>query len=718
VTVSRYLAGIVFLSIALLPVHMASYLWRSRLLGEWTGAQARLAEIVADLTVVICVAEILGSLHLFSVAPVLVAMALVGITASLGARRFTWVRSEALAPSPKIGRRFPPRVANAAALVAVSVVVAEWSTKTVAAYHHGMPGTDTLWYHMPFAARFVQDGSITALHYVDSDPLTAFFPATSELIHSLGILLMGNDVLSPLLNTLWLGLALLASWCIGRPFGAAPLTLMGSAILFATPGLVGSQPGEAYDDAFGLALFLSSIALLVNSRNFSDRSVRVAWVVAAASAGLALGTKWTFIGPVAALTVGVWFLVPGKKRLQSWALWLLALILVGGFWYGRNLVAVGNPLPPFHLKLGPISLSSPTPTTPASTVAHFLFHASAWRQYLLPGLRLSFGPAWWAVLSLSFLGLVLAVATGDRLRLVLGLVGLASGVIFLFTPQGTYFGAPLFFAGNLRYADAAVILGLIMLPINPLLSRWRRARWLLGVYAAILVATQFDASIWPTIFFTDRLVAPVRGSDFVLGLLVGVVVLMAGTGILLYRRASPPRRIPAVMWIMVGAIMVVAGFPLQQSYLRDRYEGSSSGTLSSVYAWAQHENNVRIGVIGPFSYVQYPLYGKTSSNYVQYLGIRGPHGSYSSFRSCRAWRETISDGHYSYVLITTGLLGNGSAVTSETPEMRWMDAGKNSTLVLQGLVQVVQAGSFGAYSRYTLYRIDSGFSANGCSGLA
>ena len=113
-----------------------------------------------------------------------------------------------------------PSARNFAALAAVAVVVAEWSTKTVAAYHHGIGSTDSLWYHMPFAARFVQDGSITALHYVDSEPVTVFFPASSELLHSFGIMLMGNDVLSPILNTLWLGLAFLAAWCIGRPFGA------------------------------------------------------------------------------------------------------------------------------------------------------------------------------------------------------------------------------------------------------------------------------------------------------------------------------------------------------------------------------------------------------------------------------------------------------------------------------------------------------------------
>ena len=229
----------------------------------------------------------------------------------------------------------------------------------MAAYHHGMLNTDTLWYHMPFAARFVQDHSITALHYVDAQAVTVFFPASSELIHSLGILLMGNDVLSPLINTLWLGLALLASWCIGRPFGVAAITLTGSAILFATPGLVATQPGGAYDDVVGLAFFLSAVAVLVNSKDLSERSQRVAWVIAAAAAGLAIGTKWTFLGPAAALTVGVAFFVARGKRIRSLGIWLVVLLLTGAFWYVRNLIAVGNPVPPLHLKLGPALVAQP-----------------------------------------------------------------------------------------------------------------------------------------------------------------------------------------------------------------------------------------------------------------------------------------------------------------------------------------------------------------------
>jgi hypothetical protein len=701
--VSRYLTGILLLAIALVPLHTASYLWRARLVAEWRGAQARLVEIIMDVTVVICVSEILGSVQLYSVAPVVIALGTIGLAAIWAARRTTWGRSEDPSPLPQPTQPSGPRWANAVAIVAVSVVVAEWSTQIVAAYHHGMLSTDTLWYHMPFAARFVQDHSITPLHFFDSQAVTVFFPASSELFHSLGILLMGNDVLSPLINLLWLGLALLASWCLGRPFGVAPITLTGSAILFATPGLVATQPGGAYDDVVGLALIVSSAALLLNSQALSGLSQSAAWVMAAAALGLAMGVKWTFLGPGVALTVGFAFFVTRGKRARSLGVWLVVLLLAGSFWYWRNFVAVGNPVPPLHLGLGPLSLPSPQVNTFSATTAQFLFDTADWHEYFLPGLRLSFGPAWWALLGLSAVGLVLAVVKGDRLQRILGLVGLASGVFFLFTPQ---YVAPHQFAENARYADPAVILGLVLLPINPMLTMWRRARLVLLAYTAILVATQFDAGIWPTNFFSQRFVGgPVRGSDSLLGLLIGVAVLIAGMVLFFERRRLVRRRNLTIAWIVVAAILIVAGFPLQQTYLRDRYVGSA-GSQSSFVNWFQHKNNIRVGVIGQFSYLQYPLYGRTLSNYVQYLGIRGPHGTYSAFASCKDWREVIDSGRYSYILITTNEVSTRAALSSaQVPEMKWMASGGDSSVILTG--QQIIGPPLPGYLGYTLYKTGS-----------
>jgi hypothetical protein len=717
-TLGRYLEGALLLAIALVPLHTASYMWRSRLVGEWSGAQARLAEIIADLTVVVCISEILGTVRLYRLAPVVIALAAVGLAAIWAARRFAVDRPETVESPPPLAPSPAPRAANAVALAAASVVVAEWSTETVSAYHHGMLGPDTLWYHMPFAARFVQDGSITALHYVDSQPLTAFYPASSELFHSFGILLMGNDVLSPLINTLWLGLALLASWCIGRPYGVAPVTLTGTAILFATPGLVATQPGGAYDDVVGLALLLSSVALLINSRSLSNRSALTAWAVSAAAAGLALGTKFTLIAPAAALTVAAWFVAPRGKRAQRFGLWLVALFLTGGFWYGRNLFAVGNPLPPLNVKLGPLSLPSPHETIPSSTVAHFLFSGAAWHQYFIPGFRASFGPGWWGLLGMSLVGLVLAVATGDRLLRVLGLVGLVATLAFVISPQVlAILGAPVFFTANVRYGDAAFVLGLVLLPINPLLCRWQRSRWILLAYVGILAATQFDASIWPTSFFTEHFLPAVRGVDSVVGLSVGVAVLLVGSVFLLLRSRGKRPATSRAAWITLGAIVLIAGFPLQQTYLRDRYVTSPEGGNQSqpFFNWFQSVANARVGVIGPLTDLQYPLYGRALSNYVQYLGVRGPHGDFSTFTSCRSWRTAIVNGHYRFVLISTVVTGTAAPATDTMLDMKWMEAGTDSKLIQTG---VVKSGKFlqtqPPNTQYNLYEVGHNFSPQGC----
>jgi hypothetical protein len=713
--VGRYAEGILLLAIALIPLQTAAYLWRTRFLGGWTGAEARLAEIVIDLTVMICVSELLGAVHLYRVGPVVGLLAAIGIAAIWAAKRSSreFALAETMVDAEPAAQKSSPRLANIAALISVAVVVGEWSTKTVAAYHHGILSTDSLWYHMPFAARFVQEGSITPLHYVDSEPVTVFFPASSELFHSFGMLVMGNDVLSPVLNMLWLGLALLASWCIGRPFGVAPIATVGSAILFATPGLVGTQPGGAYDDVVGLALLLSSVALLVNSQGLSKRSSEAAWLLAGLAGGLALGTKFTLIGPIAALTVGVWFLLKRGERALRMILWLGALILVGSFWYFRNLFAVGNPLPSLALKLGPISLPSPPIATPTSTVAEFLFDKSAWSGFFLPGLRVSFGPGWWALVGLSCAGLVLAIVTGNRLQRVLGIVGAFAGVVFLFTPQFlAVYHAPAFFVDNVRYADDALILGLVLLPTCPNLAPWRRSRWVLGSYMATLVATQFDAGIWPTTFFTEKFEVPVRGSDFVVGLLIGVAVAVVGAAVMLYRWKSPSRRTPWVAWCLIATAIVVAGFPIQQTYLRDRYQGTGAGDLPGVSQYFIHVDNARIAAAGPLSYLQYPLYGDSLSNYVQFMGVRGPDGAYLPFTSCRQWRLAVIDGRYSYVSITTALVRNKAEVISEAPpEWRWTE-GKGTTLILRG---ATSAGSpFHGYVGYFLYRVDPGFSASSC----
>jgi hypothetical protein len=60
-------------------------------------------------------------------------------------------------------------------------------------------------------------------------------------------------------SSTWDGrLALTAGWAIGRPFGVEPHCLVGVVLVLATPTLVDTQPGGAYNDVTSIALVLSA----------------------------------------------------------------------------------------------------------------------------------------------------------------------------------------------------------------------------------------------------------------------------------------------------------------------------------------------------------------------------------------------------------------------------------------------------------------------------
>ena len=149
--------------------------------------------------------------------------------------------------------------------IAIAVLVAaHWATGVQASWATGMNGFDTMWYHAPFAARFAQQGSINALHFTDPEYLHWFYPQNSELLHSAGIVLFKHDLLSPFMNLGWLALAFLAAWCIGRPYGVAPLTLLAVAMVLDTNTMVPREAGNAANDIATIALMLAAAAVLLN----------------------------------------------------------------------------------------------------------------------------------------------------------------------------------------------------------------------------------------------------------------------------------------------------------------------------------------------------------------------------------------------------------------------------------------------------------------------
>jgi hypothetical protein len=626
-----YVAGVVLLLAVTASAIFAARRLRARLMPDATGALARLAEAVLAIGLVVAAELAAGAVGQFrraAVCAMCVAAALV-VGALAGSRGREGNDGAHHVKGPRVSW------VAVVAVAAVAVVVAQWSTYVFASARHGILDVDSLDYHLTFAARFVQSGWITRLNFVDPETATTFHPANAELIHGLGMALFGRDLLSLVLNMGWLGLLLLAGWCIGRPFDKAPLTLLATAVMVAPALLAQTQPGTAQNDAVTGFFLVACVALLFAAE---DRPGVIA--VAAVAAALAVGTKLTALVPVLVLTIGVLIVAVRRQRAMAVA-WAVPLAVLGSFWFVRNLVHVGNPVPALHVSLGGLSLPRPTIYKYdhfGYTVAHYLPDGSLVRRIFVPELRRVLGVAWPAILVLALAGLVLSVLQRrSPVHRMAGVAGLAAAAAYLVTPTtaGGPPGIPVLFAANLRYLWPALLLGLVLLPTCKPLAQSRASPWVIAVLASLFLATELSSGAWP---------AQDRG----LALLVGTLVVLSAVLTLVVRGRH---RRAALVGLGVLAACVI-GYPAQRVFARDRYRDTGE-RLQPAYSWARQMRSARVAITGIFT--QFPLYGPDLSNRVQYVGHHGPHSAFSVITTCREWREAVNRGRFQFVVTAPGI---------------------------------------------------------------
>jgi len=90
-TLIRFGEGLVLMAIAFGPIGAAVFVWRARLLPSWSGAPARLLEVIVGLTAVLAICELLGTLFLFRIAAVVPALAITGTVGWYAGRRSTGI---------------------------------------------------------------------------------------------------------------------------------------------------------------------------------------------------------------------------------------------------------------------------------------------------------------------------------------------------------------------------------------------------------------------------------------------------------------------------------------------------------------------------------------------------------------------------------------------------------------------------------------------------
>jgi hypothetical protein len=688
-----YLLGVAELAALVCALAFGAYRVRALVLGGWSGAPARLAEIVLAVTALVWISEALGTFGAFTEYAVLGTGIAVGVGAGLIATRLGRDRTASLAPPA------PPSwdVAKIVAVLACAAVAAGWMVPTLGTFAAGMDRADSLWYHMPLAAKFVQTGYLGHIYFFDPVFLASFYPANSEVTHAVPILFFARDIVSPVMNLGWLALGLLAAYCIGRPYGLGPHALVGASIALGSQSLVEFQAGEALNDIVGVAVVLAAVAILVNgyaaareapgSDELTGRSIESgALVVAGIAAGFAAGVKLSFLAPVAALTAGVIVIAPRLSRLRATVAFVVPMLIAGGYWYVRNLVAVGNPIP-YIAHIGPISLPAPArdfQLRPDYAVLHYWNDTGVWSDWFAPGLHESFGTLWPAILIGMLATAVFAIWRGrEPILRVLGAFVIVTAVAYVFTPltAAGEQGQPISFVWNVRYLAPAVAVGLAILPCLPAARATARRQAI--VLAALCVALAFTIGSlvqWKQGHTKGAIAAGV------------LVLVVAGAIVLAHRRGWLGRWwVPAAAGAAVVAAVIAGGYAGERHYLEHRYENTGQvQDLASALRWARDVRDARIALGGIRAvFTQYPFYGTDLSNDVQWLGKRGPHDGYSRIPNCRQWREAVNAGGFTHVVTTFDPYVPGSL--RNTPEGRWTGSDPNAHLVLRdGPVRVFE----------------------------
>jgi hypothetical protein len=416
----------------------------------------------------------------------------------------------------------------------------------------------------------------------------------------------------------------------------------------------------------GLALLLSAVAIVLNG------DLRPAPLsVAGLSLGLAIGTRLSLVFPVVALCAIVCLLAWRQRR--SILAFLLPVVALGGFWYVRNLLIVGNPLPALHVEFGPISLpyvdTLYTHGTNTGTIAEYATKAGFWRHSFAPGVHSALGDLWPVIVAAGLAGALVALIRGHRTVRAIGVVALACILVYAFTPGSAAAGGNLLYV-NVRYLFPGLAIGLALLP----LGAWIRVRWRERLLLAALVAT-----------FAVTIASP--GSPWVAAntraaLVSGAALLVAVVALAAWRRRPPTRPAAGIVAVAVAGAAVGLAWHEQRIYERSRLRdvAATGNPLADLWRSTEQLPRARIGFVNLQQ--TYPLYGPTLANRVEPVGRRGHNGSFKKARDCPEFAAALQEARVRYLVIAPPDFPD-SDLGGTPQEARWMRGYRGARVVYE-----------------------------------
>src|SRR3989344_3411331 len=310
---------------------------------------------------------------------------------------------------------------------------------------------DSLAYHIPIAR------NIAAGRWGNFDNWLEYSPGVGELILA-GF--MKLEIPLNLYNVAGGGFLFRVVRELGEIWGGgedgATIIAVAVGLLPSVVRLIPTQTVDIWIAVFGLL----AVDQLISGSVFQLKD----WIKLGVFLGLLIGTKYSGLGSAAVLlAAAVW-----KTRSKNFLVAILVAVLVGGFWYVRNLVDRGHPLYPvgatnFHM------LERRTWMIPVYYPAKFV--EALFSEYLI-----------WPLL-----GIVVTVTVNSNRIRWLGLLALGNFIVYLFIPAGVEN-----VVSDLRY------IYLVIIPLMLAAFEWAKIHKReeeLGILAILMMAvelTQLD----------------------------------------------------------------------------------------------------------------------------------------------------------------------------------------------------------------------------------
>jgi hypothetical protein len=410
------------------------------------------------------------------------------------------------------------------------------------------------------------------------------------------------------------------------------------------------------------------------------RAYRSGSILAALAAGLALSVKLNLLAPVGVLTLVAIVLAPSDWRRSATGCWIGGLVLAGGYWYARNLIALGNPLPWFSFVVLPTPHPPPLQHGNNYSLADYATHPQILGRWLIPAFSQNLRPWWPAFVTVAVVGpLVCLFSKRDRVIAAAALIALASLVAYPLTPLTACgpWGHPYCMKLNMRYSASALTLALTVTPLAALLAASRMSRLVAATgLSTLFVATLVLRRPWP----------PHHDLGVITGALLLIPVLAVGLVLrpwsLIPFQRPLVRATAATLALSLALTGVAMGYFGTRDYIRHRYaERQGPSGIYKVWHWARSLHHTRIALAGTLGwFFSYPVWGPDDTDRVAYIGRHGANGSFRPITSCRAWRTTLNRGRYQYVVTTANRIAFTTELAQQ-PESQWTGSDPAASLL-------------------------------------